>query len=601
MKKAFFPFFALFALALLISVSFSSHVYAHSSGAPAGYTGSPGDGHNCTSCHGGSAVTVSGWVITNIPPTGYVGGNSYTITVTATGTGKKGFEVSPQSVTGTQLGVLAAGSGSKLVGGTKYVTHSSAVASGSTGTWVITWTAPVAGTGPVNLYSAIVVGEPNTKLEVDVINENLVLPLAVVATATPPTILLGASSQLNASPTGGSGTYTYSWTSIPAGFTSTQKSPVVSPTVTTQYFVTVSDGGGTAQANVTVTVNIPAPLAVVATATPSAINSGQSSQLNAIATGGSGSYTYNWTSQPAGFTSTSQNPTVQPTVTTKYLVNVNDGSQTKKDSVTVTVRMLPLSVTASAIPSVICAGQTSQLNAFPAGGTGSYTYSWTSVPAGFTSTQQNPVVSPVVATQYNVHVTDGTLTADASTNVAVNEPATAAAGNDTTCAFVTTQVPLNGSASHYTAVTWTTSGTGTFSAAGSLTGFYYPSIADKTGGNVTLTLTATPQSPCASPATSLRHIHFDGPTGIADQQNGPNVMISPNPSKGIFSLRINGAGSKEVHLVISDLQGRMVFRQNYFPSLLQPEKIDLSAFPKGLYLLNATTDAGSCVHKLVIE
>ncbi len=600
MKKEFLQLITFVIVTFFLSVTTGSPLYAHSSGAPSGYTGSPGDGHNCTSCHGGSAVTVSGWITSNIPPSGYIGGNSYTITVTATGTGKKGFELSPQNASGTQLGVLAAGSGSKLVGGTKYVTHSSAVASGSTGTWSFTWTAPAAGTGNVTLYAAITVGEPNTKLENIVIAENALVPLAVVTSANPSTIILGGSSQLSATPSGGSGTYTYSWTSVPAGFTSTQQNPMVTPSVTTQYNVTVNDGGGTAQGNVTVTVNIPAPLAVVATATPSAINSGQSSQLNAIATGGTGSYTYNWTSQPAGFTSTSQNPTVQPTVTTKYLVNVNDGSQTKKDSVTVTVTMLPLSVTASAIPSVICAGQTSQLNAFPAGGTGSYTYSWTSVPAGFTSAQQNPVVSPVVATQYIVHVIDGTLTADASTNVAVNEPATAAAGNDTTCAFVTTQVPLNGSAAHYTTVLWTTSGTGTFSAAASLTGFYYPSTADKTGGNVTL-ITASPESPCATPAVSARHIHFDGPSGIANLQNENCLVVSPNPSTGIFTVTLGKVIAGEASMVITSMAGRIVLRHSWTVIPGTPEMIGMTGSPKGLYLICIVTAGETVSGKLVIE
>ncbi|MEI6681584.1 MAG: choice-of-anchor V domain-containing protein [Bacteroidota bacterium] len=600
MKKEALRFFAMMMVTLLVSVIFTTPVFAHSSGAPSGYTGSPGDGHNCVSCHGGSAVTVSGWITSNIPPTGYVGGTSYTVTVTATGTGKKGFELSPQNATGTQLGVLAAGTGSKLVGGTKYVTHTSAGASSGTSSWSFTWTAPVAGTGNVILYAAITVGEPNTKLENITIQENLVLPLAVVATATPSTINQGGSSQLHAAPSGGTGTYTYSWSSSPAGFSSTQQSPVVYPAVTTQYTVTVSDGSGTAQGNTTVTVNIPAPLTVIATANPTSITTGQSSQLNAIASGGTGVYTYAWTSQPAGFTSGAQSPTVQPMVTTKYLVNVNDGSSTKKDSVTVTVSLVPLTATASAIPSLICAGQTAQLNVYPAGGTGNYSYSWTSVPAGFTSTLQNPVVSPVVATQYNVHVTDGSLFADAFANVAINEPATAAAGTDTICPYVTTQVPYNGTAAHYSAILWTTSGSGTFSDATMLSGHYFPSTADKTAGNITLTLTASAQNPCTTAAVSTRHIHFDGPSGLADLQNGMRLVITPNPSSGVFTLKYNGQPVNEAMVVITDMQGKKMLQQSCNFSSISG-KIDMTGFPKGLYLVKVQTEKETTVQKLVIE
>ena len=602
MKKEALRLVTLMVVLIFTTFVFTSGAFAHSNGAPQAKTGSPGDGSNCTSCHGGSAVTVTGWITTNIPTQGYTGGTSYTLTVTATGTGKKGFELSPQNVAGAQLGVLAAGTGSKLVGGTKYVTHTSAGPSSGTSTWSFTWTAPAAGTGTVNLYAAIVVGEPNTKLCMLPVSEYALTPLGVVASATPSTINSGQTSQLDATASGGSGTYTYAWSSVPAGFTSTLQNPVVSPTATTTYTVTVGDGAGSVQGNCTVTVNIPAPLAVVASANPSNINPGQTSQLNASASGGSGSYSYSWTSIPAGFTSSQQNPLVSPTVTTQYTVTTNDSSGSVQANTTVTVTALPLSATASATPSLICIGQTAQLNVVPAGGSGTYTYAWTSVPAGFTSNVKNPVVSPIVATQYNVHVTDGALSVDASTNVAVNQPATANAGNDTTCAYATTQVPLNGSASNYSSVLWTTSGTGTFSAASSPSGLYYPSVADKNSGNITLTLTASAQSPCANPASAVRHIHFDGPTGIGVANGGqPQMVISPNPTTGIFSLRINGFEGTGTSITITDLQGKKILHQNLDESSTQIEQIDLTGYPKGMYLVKIQNETKSVIQKLVIK
>jgi hypothetical protein len=47
----------------------------------------------------------------------------------------------------------------------------------------------------------------------------------VTATATPPLINIGQSSQLNVVATDGTGIYTYSWTSIPTGL---PKAPVES-------------------------------------------------------------------------------------------------------------------------------------------------------------------------------------------------------------------------------------------------------------------------------------------------------------------------------------------------------------------------------------
>jgi LysM repeat protein len=334
-------------------------------------------------------------------------------------------------------------------------------------------------------------------------------PLSASATATPAAICVGASSQLNALPSGGSGSYTYSWSSVPAGFSSTLINPVVSPLVTTDYTVSVNDGFNTVTANVTVTVN-PLPIAynvtgggsycaggvgipvclsgselgvdyqlqcnavnvgspmagtgasicfgnqltagtytVIATnATTSCLNNmtgnvsitifanptadaglgatipnGTSTSLSGSALGGSGSYTYSWS--PAGLL---VNPNIQnPTTTnlsstTTYTLTVTDQVTgcTGTDQVTITITGGPLSVSTSATPATLCVGGSSQLNALASGGSGAYTYSWSSNPAGFSSLISNPLVSPIVTTIYTVSVNDGFNTVTSSVTVTVN-------------------------------------------------------------------------------------------------------------------------------------------------------------------------------------
>jgi hypothetical protein len=224
------------------------------SGSPSGYTDSPGDGKNCTQCHGGSASPVTDWITSDIPAAGYTAGTTYNITVTVSGSGHKGFEVSPQDPSGTQLGTLIAGTGSHLTGGTKYVTQNSDPTS-NPATWTFQWTAPSSGTGDVTFYGAFAVSKNTTKTSTLLVSENLAVPLTVIATATPLTILIGDSSHLDATPAGGSGTYTYNWQSIPAGFSSTLKNPWVKPLEPTAYVVIVSDGSGTALDTVTVNVS----------------------------------------------------------------------------------------------------------------------------------------------------------------------------------------------------------------------------------------------------------------------------------------------------------------------------------------------------------
>lgn len=127
-------------------------------GAAPGYTGSPGDSlKNCTSCHGGKATSVNGWIISNIPSSGYIPGQTYTITTTNTekeGT-RFGFEISPQNTAGDLLGkmIIIDSVQTKLVGSDKYITYT---ANGVDGqgfkSWSFNWIAPIAGTGNVVFY-----------------------------------------------------------------------------------------------------------------------------------------------------------------------------------------------------------------------------------------------------------------------------------------------------------------------------------------------------------------------------------------------------------------------------------------------------------------
>jgi hypothetical protein len=171
MKKTFLLLLPVATISILLS-SFSGNDSMYPSGAPAGYTGSPGDGQNCSGCHGGSATTVQNWITSDVPAEGYIPGQAYTITVTVTGSGKKGFEVSPQDQAGNQLGTLTAGTGEKLVGSGKYITHNSS-SNSNPKIWTFQWTAPVAGTGDVTMYGAFALNISSTKLSTLLIPENI--------------------------------------------------------------------------------------------------------------------------------------------------------------------------------------------------------------------------------------------------------------------------------------------------------------------------------------------------------------------------------------------------------------------------------------------
>jgi len=87
--------------------------------------------------------------------------------------------------------------------------------------------------------------------------------------------------------------------------------------------------------------------------------------------------------------------------------------------VTLTVGESIPTVSVYADPADICMGESTQLFADVNGGTGNYTYEWTSLPVGFTSNEQNPVVTPEDTTTYYVEIFDGLFTVSDFTTVDV--------------------------------------------------------------------------------------------------------------------------------------------------------------------------------------
>jgi hypothetical protein len=78
--------------------------------------------------------------------------------------------------------------------------------------------------------------------------------LTIILTPEEDSICQGCSTQLNTIVFGCSEQYSFNWASDPPGFYSNEKSPVVSPLVTTTYTVTVTDGNYSSQESVLIKV-----------------------------------------------------------------------------------------------------------------------------------------------------------------------------------------------------------------------------------------------------------------------------------------------------------------------------------------------------------
>lgn len=255
---------------------------------------------------------------------------------------------------------------------------------------------------------------------------------------------------------------------------------------------------------------------------------------------------------------------------------------------------------ASATPNPVCIGDSTHLNASAFGGSGSYTYAWTSRPAGYNSMQQSPYAHPTVPTTYIVTVNDGTnSTVD---SVAVNvQSVTVNAGADTTICNYVPVFTVHGHASGYDQALWSTLGDGYFDNDTALVTQYHPWTQDKANG-VYLVLMVHARTPCHGLYNDTVHIMFDPCVGIDTKSKDLAITVQPNPSNGTFTLNINNLGNQTADVSITDLQGRSVYQQNYLnPGNTLTDHINLSFLPKGSYILKVKTEARNHVEKIIIQ
>ena len=235
----------------------------------------------------------------------------------------------------------------------------------------------------------------------------------------------GNNGELEANPTGGTGSYTYSWNGG-----STLDSKIATELVSGYYTITVTDGNNCVKSN-TLAYEITEPNELTLNL-PGRINyngfditcfEADNGQLEAIHTGGAGSFTYSWNDT---FTQTSKIATnLSPG--TNYIVTVKDGNNCTISNSTAYEITEPTKLTLN-LPGKIdyngfditCFGDDNgRLETFHTGGVGSYTYSWNDA---FTQTSKIATnLSP--GANYIVTVKDGNnCTVSNSTAYEITEP-----------------------------------------------------------------------------------------------------------------------------------------------------------------------------------
>ena len=192
---------------------------------------------------------------------------------------------------------------------------------GGTSPYTYSWSGPVSGSTTIAAATYDIENLPAGDYDITVVDDkgcSATTSASVIANPNPTVsvddeeICDGDDATLTANPSGGTAGYTYEWSTG-----ATTQSITVSPGSDADYSVTVTDSKGcTASTTATVTVN---PNPSVSIDGDLEICDGEETTLEAIASGGTPGYTYEWSTGE-----TSVSITVDPNTDTDYSVTITD-------------------------------------------------------------------------------------------------------------------------------------------------------------------------------------------------------------------------------------------------------------------------------------
>lgn len=243
--------------------------------------------------------------------------------------------------------------------------------------------------------------------------------------ATELTICSGESTTLSVSGAGN-----YSWNNgLGNG-----ASHIVSPSSTTTYEVTGTQGSCSTTESITITVTNPAPLNV--SSGSMTICEGSSTTLTAA-----GGANYSWSPSGSLNTSTGSSVVASPTTSTTYTVVDNSANScAQPGTITITVTPAP-QVNVSTSSTSVCAGASATLNA-----TGANSYSWDNG-LGIGATQ---TVSPSNTTTYTVTGTTDGCSSTSSITITVTQGSSlqVSASENSICEGESTTISVNGGSNY---------------------------------------------------------------------------------------------------------------------------------------------------------
>jgi hypothetical protein len=251
--------------------------------------------------------------------------------------------------------------------------------------------------------------------------------------------------------------------------------------------------------------------------------------------------------------------------------------------------VIGLHVVATAVPGTVCPGELVQLQATVQESTTGVTFSWTSLPAGFISNEQNPVANPAVTTTYFVDAFDGLFHATSSANVVVTVVSTLkdtlwlrnitipASHNNCYNAINTITVAGDGSA-------FVVESGGNAQMVAGQNIIFLPGTKVLSGGIMHAYISPTGAS-CCGPKGPVQADLEQGIVRLPDaNQNSSFFRVYPNPTAGTFTLELTGeAESAMISVEIYGILGNQMLKTD-----IPWEKLhtfDLSGSQPGIYFI----------------
>lgn len=334
------------------------------------------------------------------------------------------------------------------------------------------------------------------------------------------------------------------------------------------------------------------PAVIAGAGTDQSIPYGTATQLNGSVSGGTGSLVIHWEPVDKLVYAGVINPVTLNLISSEeFSIHVTDPATqcSSSDLMFVNVTGSLLNVYANAQPEEICLGGSTQLNATAGGGSGNYSYSWSSIPSGFSSSVANPTVSPLIPTRYTVVVNDGVNTMQSSVDVSVDTLAASPSqpSGPTSVNVLITPVTSYTSAASPNAVDylWQLAPSG----AGSV--IYTANncqITWNTSFNGIASLNVAGTNACGVGEFSATLSIAASPLiGIQDQNPANGIQAWPNPANGIINIKSTLSGP--CHIKITDSYGKLVIESDY-QNLPGAFTLDLSHLSPGFYLLSAENE-----------